>query len=93
MGGKYKFDDIPPEERKRLAEDCGLTQDEIDVFEMRARTDRVVPTAMGLAMSDRTVKRRCASIARKLARAGHHTRTGVSLLQKRASRQNDENAV
>ena len=82
MGGKYRFDDIPPEERKRLAEECGLTQDEIEVFELRARTDRVVPTAMGLAMSDRTVKRRSRSIAQKLARAGHHTRTGASLFER-----------
>lgn len=78
MGGKYKFDDIPPEERKRLAEECGLTEEEIEVFEMRARTDRVVPTSMRLGMSDRTIKRRSQSIARKLARAGHHTRTGVT---------------
>ena len=82
MGGKYKFDDIPPAERKRLAEECGLTQDEIDVFEMRARKDRVVPTAMELAMGERTVKRRCQSIARKLARAGHHTHTGAKMCEK-----------
>lgn len=75
MGGKYRFDDIPPEERKRLAEECGLTEEEIEVFEMRARTDRVVPTSMRLGMGERTVKRRSQSIARKLARAGHHTRT------------------
>lgn len=78
MGGKYKFDDIPPEERKRLAEECGLTEEEIEVFEMRARKDRIVPTAMELGMSDRTIKRRSQSIARKLARSGHQTRTGVS---------------
>lgn len=78
MGGKYKFDDIPPEERKRLAEECGLTLEEIEVFELRARTDRVVPTAMGLSISDSSVKRRSRSIARKLARAGHHTHTGAS---------------
>lgn len=77
MGGKYKFDDIPPEERKRLAEECGLTEDEIEVFEMRAKTDRVIPTSMRLGMSDSTIKRRSRSIARKLARAGHHTRTGA----------------
>lgn len=81
MGGKYKFDDIPPAERKRLAEECGLTEEEFLVFDMRARTDRVVPTAMGLAMSDRTIKRRSQSIARKLARAGHHTRMGASLFE------------
>lgn len=75
MGGKYKFDDIPPEERKRLAEECGLTEDEIEVFEMRAKTDRVIPTSMRLGMSDSTIKRRSRSIARKLARGGHHTRT------------------
>ena len=85
MGGKYKFDDIPPAERKRLAEECGLTLDEIEVFEMRARTDRVVPTAMGLAMSDRTVKRRSQSIARKLARAGHNAHTRASFSQECAN--------
>lgn len=81
MGGKYKFDDIPPDERKRLAEECGLTEDEIEVFEMRARKDRVIPTGMELGMSDSTVKRRSRSIARKLARAGHHTRTGANLFE------------
>ena len=75
MGGKYRFDDIPPEERKRLAEECGLTEDETEVFEMRAKTDRVIPTSMRLGMSDSTIKRRSRSIAQKLARAGHHTRT------------------
>lgn len=75
MGGKYKFDDIPPQERKRLAEECGLTEEEFLVFDMRARKDRVIPTGMELGMSDSTIKRRSRSIARKLARAGHHTRT------------------
>lgn len=75
MGGKYAFDDIPPEERRRIAEECGLTEEEARVFDMRARTDSVIATAMRLNMSDRTVKRRSASIARKLARGGHHTHT------------------
>lgn len=39
MGGKYSFDDIPPEERQRIAEACGLTEEERLVFEARARTD------------------------------------------------------
>ena len=81
MGGKYAFDDIPPDERRRIAEACGLTEEEARVFDMRARTDSVVATAMRLNMSDRTVKRRCQSVARKLARAGHHTRTGASLFE------------
>ena len=81
MGGKYRFDDIPPAERKRLAEECGLTLDEIEVFELRAKTDRVVPTAMGLSMSDRTIKRRSQSIARKLARVGHRCCTRASFSQ------------
>lgn len=84
MGGKYKFDDIPPEERKRLAEECGLTEDEIEVFEMRAKTDRVIPTSMRLGMSDSTIKRRSRSIAQKLARAGHHTRTDAKDVAMRA---------
>ena len=85
MGGKYKFDDIPPDERKRLAEECGLTEEEILVFETRARTDRVIGTSMRLNMSDRTVKRRCQSIARKLARGGHHTRTDAQDVASRAT--------
>ena len=72
MGGKYFFDRIPPDERKRLAEECGLTDSEIEVFDARARTDSVVGTQMRLAMGERTVKRRSQSIARKLARCGHH---------------------
>ena len=72
MGGKYFFDQIPPGERMRLAEECGLTEEEAQVFEARARTDRVVGAQMRLAMSERTVKRRSQSIAKKLARCGHH---------------------
>ena len=71
MGGKYKFDQIPPEERRRIAEACGLTEEEMRVFESRARSDSVVQTSMRLNMSDRTVKRRSASIARKIARSRH----------------------
>lgn len=81
MGGKYRFSDIPPAERKRLAEECGLTLDEIEVFEQRARTDGVVSTAMKLSISDRSVKRRSQSIAQKLARAGHHVRTDEKFLK------------
>lgn len=72
MGGKYFFDQIPPGERKRLAEECGLTEEEIKVFDARARTDSVIGTQMRCAMGERTVKRRCQSIAKKLARCGHH---------------------
>ena len=71
MGGKYRFDQIPPEERRRIAETCGLTEEETRVFEARARFDSVVQTSMRLNMSDRTVKRRSASIARKIARSRH----------------------
>lgn len=81
MGGKYSFDCIPPEERTRLAQMCGLTEEEARVFEARARTDSVVATAMRLNMSDRTVKRRSASIARKLARGGHRDCTRASLCE------------
>lgn len=84
MGGKYRFDDIPPAERKRLAEECGLTEEEIEVFEMRARTDRVVPTSMRLGMGERTVKRHSKNIAQKLARAGHRCCTRASFSQERA---------
>lgn len=75
MGGKYFFDQIPPQERKRLAEECGLTEEEARVFEERAKTDSVIAASMRLAMGDRTVKRRCQSIARKLARVGVDVRT------------------
>ena len=75
MGGKYFFDQIPPQERKRLAEECGLTEEEARVFEERAKTDSVIAASMRLAMGDRTVKRRCQSIACKLARVGVDVRT------------------
>ncbi len=75
MGGKYFFDQIPPQERRRLAEECGLTEEEARVFEERAKTDSVIAASMRLAMGDRTVKRRCQSVARKLARAGVDVRT------------------
>lgn len=57
--------------RRRIAEACGLTEEETRVFEARARSDSVVQTSMRLNMSDRTVKRRSASIARKIARSRH----------------------
>lgn len=75
MGGKFFFDDIPPAERARLAEECGLTEEEREVFEARARASSVIAASMRLSMSDRTVKRRCQSVARKLARAGVDVRT------------------
>ena len=71
MGGKYFFDRYTPAERKALIEECGLTQDEADVFDVRARTDRVVGTQMRLSMGESTVKRRSRSISAKLARCGH----------------------
>lgn len=84
MGGKYSFDDIPPEERQRIAEACGLTEEERLVFEARARTDSVVQTSLRLHMSDRTVKRRSASIARKIAHAGHGRRIREGCAQEQA---------
>jgi hypothetical protein len=71
MGGKYFFDKIPPEERKKLAEICGLTEEESQVIEIRARKDRVIPTAMEFGMSDSTIKRRSRSAAQKIARCAH----------------------
>lgn len=71
MGGKYDFSKIPPVERMKLADECGLTEEEILVFNMRAKKDRVIPTSMELGMSDSTIKRRSKSIAIKLARSGH----------------------
>ena len=58
MGGKYRFDQIPPEERRRIAKACGLTEEETRVFEARARFDSVVQTSMRLNMSDRTAPQR-----------------------------------
>ena len=81
MGGKFFFDQIPPKERARLAEECGLTEEEARVFEERARTDSVIATAMRLSMSDRTVKRRSASVARKLARGGHRVCTRATMCE------------
>ena len=72
MGGKYFFDRIPPEERERLAKECGLTEEEELIFGVRARKDSVIGTAMTIHRSDTTIKRRSRSIAAKLARCGHH---------------------
>lgn len=72
MGGKYFFDRIPPEERERLAKECGLTEEEELIFGVRARKDSVIGTAMTIHRSDTTIKRRSRSIAVKLARCGHH---------------------
>lgn len=82
MGGKYFFDKIPPQERARIAQECGLTEEEARVFEERARTDSVIAASMRLNMSDRTVKRRSASIARKIARCGHRDCTRASACEK-----------
>ena len=71
MGGKYDFSKIPPSERMRLADECGLTEEEILVFNMRAKKDRVIPTSMELGMCESSVKRKSKSIAMKLARSGH----------------------
>lgn len=79
MGGKYFFDKIPPHERARLAQECGLTEEEARVFEERARTDSVIATAFRLSMSDRTVERKSNSIAKKLARCGHHGHASACL--------------
>lgn len=78
MGGKYFFDRIPPAERARLAKECGLTEEEERVFEERAKTDSVIATSMRLCMGERTVKRRSASVARKIARCAHHDCTRAS---------------
>lgn len=85
MGGKYQFDQIPPEERRRIAEECGLTEEEARVFDMRARTDSVIATAMRLCMSDRTVKRRCQSVAKKMARGGHRDYSHANTCEYRAN--------
>lgn len=84
MCGKYRFDQIPPDERRRIEEACGLTEEEARVFEARARSDSVVQTSLRLHMSDRTVKRRSASIARKIARAGHVRRIREACAQDQA---------
>lgn len=81
MGGKYFFDQIPPQERARLAKECGLTEEEARVFEERAKTDSVIATSMRLNLSDRTVKRRCASVARKIARCAHRDCTRANSLE------------
>lgn len=71
MGGKYRFGDFTPDERRLMVEECGLTEDEAAVFDARARTDSVTAAALRLHTSDSTIKRRSASIARKIARGGH----------------------
>lgn len=82
MGGKYFFDRYTPAERKELAEECGLTEEEALVFDMRARTDRVVGTQMRLSMGETTVKRRSRSVAAKLARCGHRRHLSASMEEK-----------
>ena len=82
MGGKYMFDRYTPAERIALAEECGLTEEELQVFDARARTDRVVGTQMRLTMSDTTVKRRSRSISKKLARCGHRRHMSECLVEK-----------
>ena len=82
MGGKYFFDRYTPAERKALAEECGLTEEEALVFDTRARTDRVVGTQMRLAMGETTDKRRSHSIAMKLARCGHRRHLSASMEEK-----------
>ncbi|MGN0776755.1 MAG: hypothetical protein ACI4MM_08800 [Candidatus Ventricola sp.] len=54
------------------------------MFEARARSDSVVQTSIRLNMSDRTVKRLSASIARKIARAGHGRRIREGCAQDQA---------
>lgn len=82
MGGKYFFDRYTPAERKELAEECGLTEEEALVFDMRARTDRVVGTQTRLSMGETTVKRRSRSVAAKLARCGHRRHLSASMEEK-----------
>lgn len=82
MGGKYDFSKIPPSERMKLADECGLTEEELLVFNMRAKKDRVIPTSMELGMSDSTIKRRSRSIAMKLARVGHRGHMSTCLATK-----------
>lgn len=82
MGGKYYFDKYTPAERKALAEECGLTEEEEQIFEIRARTDRVVGTQMRLSVCESTVKRRSRSIAQKLARCGHRRHMSPCLQEK-----------
>ncbi len=81
-GGKYFFDRYTPAERKALAEECGLTEEEIQVFDVRARKDSVVGTAMTTMTSDSTVKRHSKNIAAKLARCGHRRHLSESMLEK-----------
>ncbi|MBQ7825027.1 MAG: homeobox domain-containing protein [Clostridia bacterium] len=81
MGGKYFFDRYTPQERKELAEECGLTEEEIQVFDVRARKDRVIGTATNICISDTTVKRRSRSIAQKLARCGHSRHLSESMMK------------
>lgn len=82
MGGKYFFDRYTPAERKALAEECGLTEEEIRIFDVRARKDSVVGTSMTIMTSDSTVKRHSKSISAKLARCGHRKHLSSSMLEK-----------
>lgn len=74
MGGKYRFSGLTVAEIEQISIDCGLTEREEQVLLMRSRTDRVWETADRLGWSDRTIKRDCQSIARKMARSSHRIR-------------------
>ena len=79
MGGKYFFDRYTPAERLILIEECGLTQQEAEVFEARARVDSVVGAQMRVMTSDTTIKRRSRAVAQKLARCGHRRHMGTGI--------------
>lgn len=81
-GGKYFFDRYTPAERAALAEECGLTEEEIRVFDVRARKDSVIGTSMTVMTSDTTVKRHSRSIATKLARCGHRRHLSECMMEK-----------
>ena len=82
-GGKYFFDRYTPAEREALAEECGLTEEEIKIFNVRARKDSVVGASMTIMTSDSTVKRHSRSISAKLARCGHRRHLSESMLEKK----------
>ncbi len=61
-----RFDDIHRSRIDAAEEAYGLTDDERDVLALSRRGKTVVSIGLALGMSERTVKRRRASITKKL---------------------------
>lgn len=64
MGRRFDFTVYLVDERDEITR--SLTQDEAAVFAHRAHGESVIQTSLALCQSERTVKRRSASVVRKI---------------------------